>query len=393
MATIKEIIESQANAANINTSALDLYKIVNAAVKEGGPIALYDSAGVMPIDSDYVGSVLSNSVGELYLLDSIGGSWGLLTGAPIIPVEVFSYQGSNYGYTLGGYNPTFTTGGVGTEIDKFPFAADVNSTNVGSLLKGTYKTASAHSGDYGYTIGGSIYPYDPVTGVNTEVISKFPFALDGNAISITATTLGGALVNGSGATSGTYGYAQGGVSGLLTNTIQKFPFAAEDATSDVGDLTVSRESMAGQSSTTHGYGSGGSTPAYSNVIDKFSFASDGNATSVGTITVARTGVSSGTSSATHGYTAGGQNGGAPFSNVIDKFSFASDGNATDVGDLPYNPRFNVGQSSTTDGYSSGGNAPGPVATTAKYSFASDGNGTLNSGVLTVDRYWGAGVQY
>ena len=36
MATIKEIIESQANAANINTSALDLYKIVNAAVKEGG---------------------------------------------------------------------------------------------------------------------------------------------------------------------------------------------------------------------------------------------------------------------------------------------------------------------------------------------------------------------
>ena len=104
MATIKEIIESQANAANINTSALDLYKIVNAAVKEGGPIALYDSAGVMPIDSDYVGSVLSNSVGELYLLDSIGGSWGLLTGAPILPPEPWGMQGTSYAYAVNG-NP------------------------------------------------------------------------------------------------------------------------------------------------------------------------------------------------------------------------------------------------------------------------------------------------
>lgn len=387
MATIKEIIESQANAANINTSALDLYKIVNAAVKEGGPIALYDSAGVMPIDSDYVGSVLSNNVGELYLLDSIGGSWGLLTGAPIIPVEVFSYQGSNYGYTLGGYNPTFGVS-MGNNIDKFPFTADTNATDVGDLPTYFYRNAGATSSTYGYTMGGLNYP----TGTVSSSISKVAFASDGNAAAITA-TLTGATTQAGGATSGTYGYAHGGTIGTISNVIQKFPFVAEDTSTDVGDLTLARNDTAGQSSTTHGYASGGTTPAYSNVIDKYSFAADGNATSVGTLTVARSGISSGTSSTTHGYTAGGQNGGAPFNNTIDKFSFASDGNATDVGDLPYNPRFNVGQSSTTDGYSSGGNAPGPVATISKYSFASDGNGTLNSGVLTVDRYWGTGVQY
>ena len=39
----------------------------------------------------------------------------------------------------------------------------------------------------------------------------------------------------------------------------------------------------------------------------------------------------GSSSTTYGYTHGGDGGG--YRNIIDKFSFSTDGNATDVGDL------------------------------------------------------------
>ena len=43
----------------------------------------------------------------------------------------------------------------------------------------------------------------------------------------------------------------------------------------------------GASSVTHGYTSGGYTGANSNIIDKFSFSSDEDATDVGDLTVAR----------------------------------------------------------------------------------------------------------
>jgi hypothetical protein len=50
---------------------------------------------------------------------------------------------------------------------------------------------------------------------------------------------------------------------------------------------VARFYVAGQSSATYGYTSGGNTGSNSNIIDKFSFSSDGNASDVGDLTVAR----------------------------------------------------------------------------------------------------------
>jgi len=82
-------------------------------------------------------------------------------------------------------------------------------------------------------------------------------------------------------------------------------------------LTVGRGGNFGQSSTTHGYTSGGySAAGNDNPIDKFSFTSDGNATDVGDLSVARQ-TGAGSSSTTHGYSAGGY--GPSPSNVIDKF--------------------------------------------------------------------------
>ena len=53
-----------------------------------------------------------------------------------------------------------------------------------------------------------------------------------------------------------------------------------------------------------------------------------------------------------GYSSGGNP--FPLATTVDKFPFASDGNATDVGDLLQLTRQGAGQSSTTSGYTSGG---------------------------------------
>ena len=95
----------------------------------------------------------------------------------------------------------------------------------------------------------------------------------------------------SGYTSG--GYNQTGSPSYYSNVIDKFPFASDGNATDVGDLSVTRSGSAGQSSPVSGYTSGGFSyspdtgSTYHNVIDKFPFASDGNATDVGDMTVGR----------------------------------------------------------------------------------------------------------
>ena len=82
------------------------------------------------------------------------------------------------------------------------------------------------------------------------------------------------------------------------NVIQKFPIAAEDAWTDVGDLTVSRANVTGIYGGDYGYASGGITPQSGTpqtVIDKVAYASDGNATDVGDLVWSRYGGAGGQS--------------------------------------------------------------------------------------------------
>jgi hypothetical protein len=96
-------------------------------------------------------------------------------------------------------------------------------------------------------------------------------------------------------------------------------------------LTQARRATTGQSSTTHGYTAGGFIPAGTfNTIDKFPFAVDSNATDVGDTTELAIGAAD-HSSSTHGYLSGF----GPSNNSIDKFPFSTDTNATDVGDLTF----------------------------------------------------------
>ena len=243
-----------------------------------------------------------------------------------------------------GYCCAFS-GGTPSEIQKFPFAVDANSTDVGDLTQQRYGAGGQSSPTNGYVSGGA------KTNENsngTNVIDKFPFAADANASDVgdLSVTRGG----NSGQTSSTHGYNSGGLSNLLIppfvvyNTIDKFSFSSDGNASDVGDLTQARYLLAGQSSDASGYASGGTglgIPPY-NTIDKFPFSSDANATDVGDISVTRSDLA-GTSSSASGYSHGGAN--PPDTdryNTIDKFSFSSDGNATDVGDLLSGMQYTAG---------------------------------------------------
>ena len=125
-----------------------------------------------------------------------------------------------------------------------------------------------------------------------------------------------------------------------SNVIQKFPFAVDEGATDVGDLTYPSWWGSGSSSTTHGYHAGGfaSPPgnpyakATRNDIQKFAFASDGNATDVGDLSADGGHKAIGGSSPSNGY----QIGNADNSNIIEKYSFASDGNASDVANMGTN---------------------------------------------------------
>jgi len=297
------------------------------------------------------------------------------TGGQIPP-----FQGSNYGYASGGSQPSLP--GPSNIIDKFPFSSDANATDVGNLTVGRYGLTGQSSQTHGYTSGGW-------NGADWGPIDKFPFTSDANATDVGDLTV--PRYNSAGQSSSESGYTSGGRTGFARNTIDKFPFSTDANATDVGDLTLARYYPAGQSDVVNGFGytSGGDSPPAGlvNVIDKFPFSADANATDVGDLSVTRSSVA-GQSSTTHGYTSGGES--PPNTNVIDKFPFASGGNASDVGDLTSARRFVAGQSSTTHGYASGGH---PLTDDIqKFPFSTDANATY-VGDLSVARFTTAGQQY
>jgi len=193
-----------------------------------------------------------------------------------------------------------------------------------------------------------------------------------------------------------FGYASGGRNPVLPtgpylNTIDKFPFSADASASDVGDLTEARTSAAGQSSATHGYTSSGLNPELPtgprvNTIDKFPFSADASASDVGDLIEVKSGAA-GQSSSENGYTSGGIL--PPILNTIEKFPFAADASVSDVGDL-FEARFGcTGQSSSTHGYTSGGLTTVRVNTIDKFPFSADASAS-DVGDLTQVRSGSAG---
>ena len=242
---------------------------------------------------------------------------------------------------------------------------------------GTYteRFAPSPSPASGFSYQGSTYWYVQGGYHSSNRRDRFPFASDANGTNIGTGAYGRGGAGG--AFSATHGYAHGGynISGFpygTVNQIEKFPFAADTTTgSDVGDLYSTAARPGGHSSGTHGYSAGGRSntppPAGSNVIQKYPISSDANSTDVGNLIRVVQSTSS-SSSSTHGYTSGGN----PNNNVIDKFPFSSDANATDVGDLTQSRWYSHGgHNSTTHGYHHGGYPSSNVID--RWPFSSDAN--------------------
>jgi hypothetical protein len=300
------------------------------------------------------------------------------------------FQGTNFGYQSGGGPP------YNNVIQKFPFASDANATDVSDLTSARSGIAGQSSSRFGYSSGGSI----PGT---TDIIDKFLFFSGANATNVGDLTLAREFSAGQSSDANGYGYTSGG-SGYssiydVRNIIDKFPFAADTNATDIGNLTIARSGVAGQSSQEYGYSCGGmiSGPPQvnTNVIDKFPFSADANATDVGDLTITRE-TPAGQSSDVSGYSSGGYIFPPPSltaSTVIDKFPFSSNANATDVGDLTLARYSAAGQSSTVSGYSSGGALGAPVFNVIdKFPFATDANATDVGDLFAANRA-GGGQQY
>ena len=409
-------IDARYAAIDSNTSVLEQFRINQARDRlnnSGVNVLTYNSTGQLPstADSAFLGTiayvrtdnVFGDSDGAFYIATARDSGWvrvastqdsGEAAIAAPGPPSYTGRQGSNYGYTAGGRNPGAPTSQ--TTIDKFSLSSDANATDVGDVTTPTLSASGHSSATNGYATTGQ------QSGTTySNMIQRYPFASDGNAVDIGYDMAVGRRYATSGAHSETHGYVTGGASAgppppntSGTNDIEKFAFTNDANGTDVGDLTVAKVGRAGQNSTTDGYASGGvDAPGSSfvNVIDKYSFTSDGNSTDVGDITGGPSGRygGAGSSSTTHGYTAGGMN--PPYSNIIDKFPFAADGNATDVGDIIATKRYGAGQTSTTHAYMSGGGSP-YVDTIQKWSTSSDENAS-DIANLTVARDFGAPAQY
>ena len=311
--------------------------------------------------------------------------------APLGPV-----QGTTSGYTSGGQrSPSAPPIYIGSnEIDKFPFSADANATDVGDLTETGIQrqTSGSSSSSNGYVAGGSGTISNP--GKKSK-IDKFPFSSDTNASNIGDLVV--ATDYNAGNSSSTHGYSTGGGKPppgppYVVNVIEKYSFSSDGNASDVGDLLQEQYRHTGQSSPSHGYASGGYDAPYTamNVIQKFTFASDANATDVGDLLTSNAIAEGGNSSLTHGYVAGG----SPNLNLIEKFPFSSDTNASDVGDLTQGRAATSGNNSAVSGYVTGGLTHPPfvgVVTIDKFPFSSDANAT-DVGDLTIARNSMSGQQ-
>lgn len=305
--------------------------------------------------------------------------------------QFFTFQGSTSGYVSGGFQspPTFIT-----KIDKFPFSADNNATDVGDLSEAR-AGAGQSSAVNGYTAGGVIPSF-----AKSNRIDKFPFSISSG----TASDIGDLAIATNfhaGQSSGAFGYVSGGNQPQYGDAIQKFPVSSDTDAIDIANLTVVRSNVTGQSSTTHGYTTGNLSLQASNTIDKYPFASDTDATDVGDLVqpgfpgggIYGAG-SDGQSSTTHGYYCGGiRNTPYAYEDTIQKFTFSSDANATDVGNLIAINQATSGQSSTTHGYVSGGTDTPSIYynTIQKFTFASNNDAT-DVADMTVEAFLAAGQQ-
>ena len=191
-------------------------------------------------------------------------------------------QSLTHGYKSGGRD-NVPSGNALDTIERYPFSSDTNASDVGELTDPRRSPAygCTSSENHGYTASGRNAPGPTVY----NMIDKFPFSASTNATDVGDLTQAGHSASTS--VSQTHGYVAGRrlSPSSVSNVIDKFSFATDGNATDVGDLlSTSNAHGAGISSLEHGYVAGGQlapTTAFKDVIQKYPFSSDANSTDVG----------------------------------------------------------------------------------------------------------------
>ena len=235
------------------------------------------------------------------------------------------------------------------------------------------------------TFQGSIAGFIP-GGATMKSIEKLSFSAGQGSTAILHGDLTIFIQSGAGAQSLTHGYEMAGIIGnpswASVNTIQKFAFSSNVTATNVNNLVRATYYNNGCTDVINqkGFSCAGSLDGTNYwhdcaSVEQYNFASNTVNGNFATISAGRN-LGSSHSSSTHGFCAGGRANPAAAVKFIDKFSFASGGASTNHGDLFMGQKVLAGcASSATEGFSFGGQHFSTVVLTEKFSFASNTTGS------------------
>ena len=177
-------------------------------------------------------------------------------------------------------------------------------------------------------------------------------------------------------------FGGGKIGGDRINVIQQITIGTTGDSTDFGDLSVTRDQLAGCSSASRGVFGGGYSGSNSDVMDYVTITSSGNATDFGNLLTGTLQLAA-CSSSTRGLFSGGDTSGGTV-DVIQYITIASTGNATDFGNLLATTRLHAGCSSNTRGIFGGAEGAAITDVIQYVTIASTGNAT-DFGNLSVAR--------
>ncbi len=186
-----------------------------------------------------------------------------------------------------------------------------------------------------------------------------------------------------------YGYQSGGMWQQGYNQkIQRFSFASTGASTDMGNLTKTRENHGGTASATHGYLLGGyHSASESKDIEKFSFVAPYTASDIADLAGSNLLYPGHSGTEHNGYTHRGTDGtsgtAAACQYSSQRYNYNSGSNAINVGDMNTRTTQPACSQSTTTAYIGGGHESNTVVpkTINKMSFASEAHSVYSGSLL------------
>jgi len=285
-----------------------------------------------------VGSIWVNSTsGEVFQAIDVTAESSVWVNQEGDDVNNDPYNGTNYGFSIGGYGPT-GGGDVKDVIEKFSLTSPHAMSDYGEVTTAAYEFGSFTDAakSKGFICGGYTAP-DSLSEVTTFNFTGSPIASTDIGEVLNQNAAGFALqcqTPSVGILGGGIHYASGDViiDNIQTLSNGSSPFTA----ADVAEMATTIRDSSCSESPTHGYAGGGYGPGYLNNIQRYQKATTDNAADVGELSIAN--ASQGGGGATDGrggfgFHITGQNTSGTEIDTIQKFPFSSPTTSSDVGEF------------------------------------------------------------